>query len=103
MIRPEVPFLGGTAIPYGTTREGLVKLFQGWEWGGKSGLRWQVVSNTPPPNYVYTLAHGDVLTVKAEPNEPILPKANNPSIPASEAQIAAMEASIEQRVPTRKQ
>ena len=69
MIRPEVPFLGGTAIPYGTTREGLVKLFQGWEWGDKSGLTWQVVSNTPPPNFVYTLAHGDVLTVKAEPNE----------------------------------
>eukprot|EP00435_Cladocopium_sp_Y103_P012055 s1587_g3.t1 len=88
MVRPEVPFLGGSAkttwlvgpVPFGTTRKGLVKLFQGWEWeakplqpagpsADKSGLRWQVVSTAPPPNYVYTLSHGDVLIVKAEPNE----------------------------------
>eukprot|EP00435_Cladocopium_sp_Y103_P035850 s3491_g9.t1 len=155
MIRPEVPFLGGSAkttwvvgpIPFGTTRKGLVKLFQGWEWeakplqpagpaADKSGLKWQVVSTQPPPNYVYTLAHGDVLIVKAEPNElkahafaqveasastckavshaamsnadligdpwahaaSQLPKQNGAGPSASVAQIAALEATIEQRV-----
>eukprot|EP00435_Cladocopium_sp_Y103_P008654 s711_g2.t1 len=88
IIRPDVPFLGGTAkttwlvgpVPFGTTRKGLHKLFATWDWeakplqpagpsADKSGLRWQVVSNAPPPNYVYTLEHGDVLIVKSEPHE----------------------------------
>ena len=88
IIKPEVPFLGGTAkttwlvgpVPYGTTRKGLGKLFMSWEWeakplqpagpsADKTGLRWQVISNVPPPNYVYTLEHGDVLIVKSDPHE----------------------------------
>ena len=88
-VRPEVPFLGGTSkstwaigpIPFGTTRKGLVKLFQNWNWIAKplqpigpsadrTGLRWQVVSDTPPESFVYTLAHGDVLIVKMDPHEP---------------------------------
>ena len=87
-VRPEVPFSGGTArstwiigpVPYGTTRKGLVKLFQTWNWSAKplqsigpsadrSGLRWQVVADSPPENFVYTLAHGDVLIVKSEAQE----------------------------------
>ena len=88
-IRPDVPFLGGTSkatwvigpIPFGTTRKGLVKLFQEWNWNAKplqpigpaadrTGLRWQIISDSPPEHYVYTLSHGDVLIVKMDPHEP---------------------------------
>eukprot|EP00435_Cladocopium_sp_Y103_P029049 s874_g7.t1 len=87
-VRPEVPFLGGSSkstwsigpIPFGTTRKGLVKLFQGWNWAAKplqpmgpaadrTGLRWQVVADCPPESFVYTLAHGDALIVKMDPHE----------------------------------
>eukprot|EP00435_Cladocopium_sp_Y103_P017673 s1448_g4.t1 len=88
MVRPEVPFLGGTSrstwvigpVPFGTTRKGLVKLFQSWSWNAKplqsigpsadrTGLHWQVVADSPPSNFVYTLSHGDVLIVKSDAQE----------------------------------
>ena len=87
-IRPEVPFLAGTAkstwilgpVPYGTTRKALTKLFETWGWSAKplqpmgpsadrTGLRWQVVAEGPPAHYVYTLSHGDVLIVKSDPTD----------------------------------
>eukprot|EP00435_Cladocopium_sp_Y103_P060497 s532_g22.t1 len=60
--------------------EALTKLFDTWAWAAKplqpmgpsadrSGLRWQVVAASPPQHSVYTLSHGDVLIVKAEPQD----------------------------------
>lgn len=35
----------------------------------RTGIKWQVLASNPPENYVYTLAHGDVLIVKSDPHE----------------------------------
>eukprot|EP00435_Cladocopium_sp_Y103_P007751 s3111_g2.t1 len=123
MIRPDVPFL------WWHFKDNLAR----WPSpsADKSGLKWQVLATSDPPSYVYTLSHGDVLIVKAEPNEikisamsqveasahsckavptaalngdpwadaaSKLPSVRAANQPASEAQIAAMESSIEQRL-----
>ena len=74
-------------IPYGTTRKGLIKLFESWKWqakplqpAGKSadgtGLKWHVQASEAPETFVYTLSHGDVLIVKDNPDV-IKPIANH--------------------------
>eukprot|EP00438_Fugacium_kawagutii_P010965 Skav219582 [mRNA] locus=scaffold249:234653:239093:+ [translate_table: standard] len=83
-FRPQEPFLASSVkstwivgpMPWGTTRQALIKLFAKWSWCAKplqtagiaadrTGLKWHVVADSPPPNYVYNLAHGDVLIVQA--------------------------------------
>ena len=85
-FRPDTPFLAGAAkstwivgpVPWGTTRKGLIKLFEAWQWSAKplqpagksadgTGLKWHVQSAEAPENFVYTLGHGDVLIVKETP------------------------------------
>lgn len=85
-FRPDTPFLAGSAkstwvvgpVPWGTTRKGLIKLFESWQWQAKplqpagksadgSGLKWHVQASEAPENFVYTLSHGDVLIVKDNP------------------------------------
>eukprot|EP00438_Fugacium_kawagutii_P027015 Skav232513 [mRNA] locus=scaffold1096:695968:701101:+ [translate_table: standard] len=83
-FKPMEPFLASSVkstwivgpMPWGTTRRALIKLFTTWNWSAKplqtagvaadrTGLKWHVVADGPPPNYVYNLSHGDVLIVQA--------------------------------------
>lgn len=62
-------------MPWGTTRRALIKLFASWDWNAKplqtagvaadrTGLKWHVLAEAEPQNFVYNMAHGDVLIVK---------------------------------------
>lgn len=83
-FRPAEPFLASSVkstwivgpMPWGSTRKALIKLFNTWGWNAKplqtagvaadrTGLKWHAVADNAPPHYVYNLAHGDVLIVKA--------------------------------------
>eukprot|EP00438_Fugacium_kawagutii_P001377 Skav209295 [mRNA] locus=scaffold994:15616:25217:+ [translate_table: standard] len=85
-FKPDTPFLSGSALstwvlgplPWGTTRKALLSTFQSWEWPAKplqpagrsaqgDGLQWHVVAANPPPLFVYSMSHGDVLIRKLEP------------------------------------
>eukprot|EP00438_Fugacium_kawagutii_P035849 Skav205417 [mRNA] locus=scaffold582:128301:132893:- [translate_table: standard] len=85
-FRPSEPFLGASSkstwvvgpMPWGTTRQALIKLFSTWNWNAKplqtadvaadrSGLKWHVLAESAPPNYVYNMSHGDVLIVQEQP------------------------------------
>ena len=109
-FRPDVPFLSGTGkstwllgpVPYGTTRRALQDLFASWSWEAKplqsmgpsadrTGLKWQVAAATDPPNYVYTLAHGDVLITKATPQDLKLSVSGRVEASASTLQAVSMQ------------
>lgn len=62
-------------LPFGTTRASLQKAAQGWQWesrpghpagqtADRSGIYWTMQSATDPPNWVYTMEHGDVLITR---------------------------------------
>ena len=95
-LRGNVPFLAGSdrqqwtvgPLPWGTTRQSLQELLQIWQWRGKplqpagraadgTGLLWVIQSLEPPPNTVYSLAHGDVVLTRTDVKKEL------PNVPTS--------------------
>eukprot|EP00435_Cladocopium_sp_Y103_P014980 s1304_g3.t1 len=93
--RPDVTYLDGSAtkqfrispLPFGTTKKSLQKVIDSWEWSArashtqglttdKQGLVWVAQAVQPPPYWVFTMQHGDVLinehtTTKTASAQPI--------------------------------
>eukprot|EP00438_Fugacium_kawagutii_P011043 Skav217110 [mRNA] locus=scaffold1627:189603:194675:- [translate_table: standard] len=99
-FRGDAPFLGnGQAtvyqlgpLPWGTSRQGLQKLFSQWGWpavplqpAGKSacqkGLVWWARATTPPSHSVVTMSHGDIIIVKRDAE--VIAKPQVPRVEAS--------------------
>eukprot|EP00438_Fugacium_kawagutii_P022769 Skav229086 [mRNA] locus=scaffold2711:98137:102653:+ [translate_table: standard] len=99
-FRGDAPFLGNGQsvvyqigpLPWGTSRQGLQKLFSSWGWSavplqpaGKSacqqGLLWWARATSPPSHAVITMQHGDVIIVKRDAE--IAPKQQVPRVEAS--------------------
>eukprot|EP00435_Cladocopium_sp_Y103_P032065 s432_g8.t1 len=76
--RPELSYLDGHAVmsykvgplPWDTTKQGLQKAFQSWEWPARPGqpqgqsacgVFWTALATQHPSHWVFTMDHGDVL------------------------------------------
>ncbi len=109
LLRPEVSFIDGKTVdtfrlgplPFGTTRQSLLKLFKCWEWQARPGqpvgqskdhcgIFWTAQSAHKPSHWVFTMEHGDVLiSVVPQTRDP--PKSSNGLIVASKKTIDAMK------------
>ena len=87
--RPDLQFLQGTELkkyklgplPYGSTKQSIVNICAKWGWvarpigpqgqtSDRSGTIWAIQAAKPPANWVYQLAHGDVLISPEEETQP---------------------------------
>eukprot|EP00438_Fugacium_kawagutii_P027990 Skav202941 [mRNA] locus=scaffold422:252756:257213:- [translate_table: standard] len=106
---PGVPLLMGTEkklyslgpLPYATTRDGIQKLLNTWDWEGKplqprgrsrdqSGIDWTIQATEDPAFWIYHLQHGDVLIARLTDDKPES-KAPSMSILASRKTIAELQ------------
>ena len=111
LLRPEVSFIDGKTVetyrlgplPFGTTRQSLLKLFKCWEWQARPGqpvgqskdfcgIFWTAQSASKPSHWVFTMEHGDVL-ISLVSSSKDAPKQNNGLIVASKKTIDAMKPS----------
>ena len=109
LLRPEISFIDGKTVdtyklgplPFGTTRQSLLKLFKCWEWQARPGqpvgqskdhcgIFWTVQSAHRPSHWVFTMEHGDVL-ISLVPQTREQPKSHNGLIVASKKTIDAMK------------
>ena len=78
--KPEIPFMDGSNVqtyrieplPFGTTKQSLMRVFQTWGWEARplqpqgqtrdhEGVAWSAIAASNPTHWVYTMEHGDVL------------------------------------------
>ena len=78
--RPDIDYIAGSdkqtyrlgPFPWGTTKQGLQKLFKEWGWQARvgqpagqdvdnKGVFWTAVATESPSHWVFTMAHGDIL------------------------------------------
>ena len=109
LLRPEINFIDGKTVdtyklgplPFGTTRQSLLKLFKCWEWQARPGqpvgqskdhcgIFWTVQSANRPSHWVFTMEHGDVL-ISLVPQTRETSKSHNGLIVASKKTIDAMK------------
>ena len=106
--RPDLGFLGGHELvnyrigplPFGTTKNSLVKLFKEWGWNARpnqpvgqakdhSGSFWAVQASHQPSHWVFTMEHGDIL-ISTIPNHKEASGSNDGLIVASKRTFAAI-------------
>ena len=87
--RPDIDFIAGQdkqvyrlgPFPWGTTRQGLQKVFKEWGWVARvgqpagqdienRGVFWTAVAVEAPSHWVWTMAHGDILITQQSHREP---------------------------------
>lgn len=99
--RPDLVYIPGKELkryrvgpmPYGSTKQSLVNIFQKWGWparpigpqkqaNDRSGIMWNVQAADEPSHWIFQLAHGDVLvtpedrTQASDPNKPTILASN---------------------------
>jgi hypothetical protein len=106
--RPDLVYIPGADLkkfkvgpmPFGTTKQSLVHVFQKWNWcarpigptgqaSDRSGIMWSVQAATQPTHWVFQMAHGDVL-VSPEDKEQVQP-VSKPTVLASSKTIHSLQ------------
>jgi hypothetical protein len=106
--RPDLVYIPGADLkkfkvgpmPFGTTKQSLVHVFQKWNWcarpigptglaSDRSGIMWSVQAAAQPTHWVFQMAHGDVL-VSPEDKEQV-PAISKPTVLASSKTIHSLQ------------
>ena len=96
-LHGESPFLSGpirstweiSPLPWGSTKQSIQKLLDGWCWPAKavqavgkssdsSGVRWMIHATADPQCSVYSLEHGDVVITR---HQPVQQRSQGPLMP----------------------